>query len=250
MDTIYCNWLVLWTILALLVLPLALLVAAPYGRHIREGWGPNMSNKWGWFIMELPVLILVPLLYFIGPQFQSIVSTVLVVAFTFHYVNRVFIYPMRINTKGKSIPISIVFFALIFNLINGFNIGYYFGFVHSYALDWLSDIRFISGSLVFVTGMYINWRSDTLLINLRTPGETAYKIPNGFLFKYISCPNHLGEIIEWIGFALMTWSLPAASFAIWTVANLLPRSLNHHRWYKTTFDDYPHSRKAIIPFIL
>ena len=236
--------------MALLVLPVALVYAAPYGRHIRKGWGPVMSNKWGWFIMELPVLILVPLLYSIGPQSTSIISTSLVTGFTFHYLNRVFIYPMRIQTQGKSIPLSIVCFALLFNLVNGFNIGYYFGFVHSYGLEWLYDFRFIIGSMIFISGMYINWRSDTILIGLRAPGETGYKIPNGFLFKYISCPNHFGEIIEWIGFAVMTWSLPAASFAIWTIANLLPRSLNHHKWYKTTFEDYPRSRKAIVPFVL
>ena len=43
-------------------------------------------------------------------------------------------------------------------------------------------------------------------------------------------PNHFGEIVEWIGFAILSWSLPAFAFAIWTMANLVPRSLNHHQW--------------------
>jgi hypothetical protein len=57
-------------------------------------------------------------------------------------------------------------------------------------------------------------------------------------------------MVEWGGFALMAWSLPALSFAIWTIANLLPRALQHHKWYQQTFSDYPAERKAVIPFIL
>ena len=59
-----------------------------------------------------------------------------------------------------------------------------------------------------------------------------------------------GEIIEWIGFAVMTWSVAALAFAIWTAANLAPRALSHHKWYRETFPDYPTERKALIPFVV
>ena len=85
---------------------------------------------------------------------------------------------------------------------------------------------------------------------MRKPGETGYKIPKGGLFKYISCPNHFGEILEWIGFAIMCWNLAAFAFAIWTVANLIPRAVSHHKWYKENFENYPTKRKAVIPFLL
>ncbi|MFI5136122.1 MAG: hypothetical protein ACHQD9_09740 [Chitinophagales bacterium] len=48
----------------------------------------------------------------------------------------------------------------------------------------------------------------------------------------------------------MTWSLPAVAFLIWTCANLLPRSLAHHRWYQQHFPNYPSERKAVIPFVM
>jgi hypothetical protein len=70
------------------------------------------------------------------------------------------------------------------------------------------------------------------------------------LFEWISCPNLFGEIVEWFGFALMCWSLPALSFAIWTAANLIPRALSHHAWYRGHFPDYPQARRAVIPFVL
>ena len=67
----------------------------------------------------------------------------------------------------------------------------------------------------------------------------------------ISCPNHFGEIMEWLGFAIIVWNIGALSFALWTAFNLIPRSLNHHKWYNNYFGNYPKKkRKAVIPFIL
>jgi 3-oxo-5-alpha-steroid 4-dehydrogenase 1 len=48
----------------------------------------------------------------------------------------------------------------------------------------------------------------------------------------------------------MCWNLPALSFAVWTAANLIPRSLSHDRWYRERFPNYPRERKAVIPFVL
>jgi len=39
-------------------------------------------------------------------------------------------------------------------------------------------------------------------------------------------------------------------FLIWVIANLFPRALSHHKWYKEKFSDYPKNRKAIIPGII
>jgi steroid 5-alpha reductase family enzyme len=102
----------------------------------------------------------------------------------------------------------------------------------------------------FVIGVIINVQSDNILLNLRKPGETGYKIPEGGLFKYVSCPNHFGEIVEWFGFALMVGSLSAWSFFIWAIVNLVPRALDHHKWYKHKFAEYPQERKAVIPGVL
>ena len=65
----------------------------------------------------------------------------------------------------------------------------------------------------------------------------------------MASPNYLGEIIEWSGFALMSWSPAALAFAFYTVANLAPRAAAHRRWYRETFPDYPSHRKALIPYL-
>ena len=149
-------------------------------------------------------------------------------------------------------PLFIVLNAILFNFMNAGLNGYFLAELaepSAYDRTWIMSSTFIVGASLFVAGMVINWRADHLLINLRKPGETGYKIPRGFLFDYISSPNLFGEIIEWTGFAIMAWNLPALTFMVWTFANLVPRAKNHHDWYKNKFLDYPKERKAVFPFL-
>ena len=251
MSEILFNQLVAtWIVIALIIFPIALKVAAPYGRHVRSGWGPLLDNKWGWVIYESPAPLLVAFFYFTGDAPKTNAVWIMFSLFMLHYINRTYIFPFRIRTKGKKVPLGIVVSAFLFNLVNGSIIGYYLGYIQDYDINWINDPRFIIGLLIFVLGMRINWQSDNILINLREPEETGYKIPFGGFFKYVSCPNLMGEIIEWIGYAIMLWALPGISFAVWTAANLIPRALDHHKWYKKTFEEYPEDRKAVIPNFL
>jgi len=247
---IYQTILYSWIALAVLVFILLLKVTAPYGRHSSSKWGPLISNKWGWVIMELPVLIV--LWIFLAPVVNNISTPAwfMIGLFCLHYFNRVFIFPFRLHTKGKKMPLVIVLSAVFFNLMNGFSLGYYFSHFASYTNEWLVDPRFVIGILLFVIGLFINWKADNILIHLRKPNETNYKIPERWLFNKISCANLFGELIEWLGFAILCWNLPAFTFFIWTAANLIPRAISHHKWYKEKFEDYPSNRKAIIPGLL
>ena len=147
-------------------------------------------------------------------------------------------------------PLLIVGSAIFFNCINAGLNGYFLANFDSYKPESFYQLNFIIGIFLFLIGFFINQRSDYLLIHLRKPGETGYKIPKGFLFKYISCPNLFGELVQWIGFALMAWNLPALTFLVWTFANLMPRALGHHKWYRNNFEAYPEKRKAVLPGIL
>ena len=169
-----------------------------------------------------------------------------------HYTNRTLVYPFRIRPTAKKIPVFIVFNGILFNVVNAGLNGYFLTVLaqpDQYGAHWLNQPTTLIGITLFFTGLAINWRADHILIHLRKYGETGYKIPTGFLFKYISSPNLLGEIIEWFGFAVAAWNLPALTFAVWTFANLVPRAKNHHDWYLLNFPNYPKNRKAIFPFI-
>lgn len=213
-------------------------------------WLGSIDKKKGWMIMETPILISV--LFFHLASVKTIhVASLMVLAFVIHYVNRALIYPQRIKANGKRMPVSTMTNSMIFYTINGYLIGYYFGAFKTYPTEWLWDPRFIIGMLMFVAGFLINIQSDNILINLRKPGETEYKIPEGGCFRWVSCPNYFGEIIEWTGFAIMTWSLPGLVYALWVGLPLMSQALLAHRWYVETFaEKYPKSRKAVIPYLL
>ena len=241
----------IWIALAIVTFPVLLRITAPYGRHTSNTWGPLLNARLGWLMMEAPVVIVFSWFFFTGTADKSIPIYILYGLFMLHYANRILIFPFRMKTTAKRIPYSIVILAIFFNLINGFFNGYWFGNLSTvYNLSWLYDPRFIIGAILFFSGMYINISYDNKLVNLRSGGKEGYFIPYGGLFSYISSPNLFGEIIEWIGWAIMGWCLPGFSFAIWTMANLLPRALDHHRWYHRRFQNYPKDRKAIIPKVL
>jgi hypothetical protein len=242
----------IWTSIGLIIFMVLLIITAPYGRHSKRTWGVTIPDRIGWFIMEVPALIIFLWLIITGKSEKTVVVWIISALYVFHYINRAVIYPWRIRTTGKRMPLVVALMAVCFNFVNAGILGYYTGTLHDhYSSEWLSDPRFIAGLLIFIGGMAINISSDEKLIHLRIKRKNdGYQIPHGGLFEKVSCPNFMGEIVEWGGYALLCWSLPAFSFFVWTFCNLVPRALSHHRWYRNRFPGYPHSRKAVFPYIL
>ncbi len=249
-GSLFNNIVVVWMSIALMIFFVNLKIKAPYGRHTKNSWGPMIDNRLGWVLMELPALVICPMLYWLGPNEKEIAGIIIILLWIVHYFNRTLVFPLRIRTRGKKMPLVIMLSAVFFNLINGGICGYYLGWISAYTLDWIYSLPFISGIFIFLFGFFLNIHSDNILIHLRKPGETNYKIPTGGFFKWISCPNLFGEIIEWFGFAILCWALPCLSFFIWTFCNLVPRALAHHKWYHGKFENYPMERKAVFPFLL
>ena len=244
--------LVLWGFagIAIIVGVALFFVTAPYGRHARKGWGPTLSNLAGWLVMEIPAPLGMVVWFLIGGRFDA-ASIVFLAIFELHYCQRTFVFPFLMKPGDPPMPLSIALFGALFNLFNTYINGrWLFTLAAPYPTAWLADPRFLAGTAVFLVGMVINLHSDHLLRNLRKPGETDFKIPRGGMFRFVSAANYLGEFTEWVGWAILTWSLPAAIFALWTFANLGPRARATHRWYLEKFPDYPKDRKAILPFVV
>ena len=246
-----------WTVLGIVVLGvvsfvLLLFISAPYGRHVRPGWGPTINARALWIIMEAPSPISFAVVYFMSDNAFDIVPLILLALYMLHYLYRSFIYPFRMRGGHKQKPIVTAVLAFAFNTANGSTNAFAITELSPHLLStaWLSDPRFILGIIVFFTGYAINQQSDAILLNLRKPGESGYKIPRGGFYRWVSSPNYFGEIVEWIGFALAAWTVPAWVFAWFTASNLVPRSFSNHRWYLEHFDDYPKERRAIIPYLL
>ena len=239
-----------WIVIAFIIFCSLFFVVAPYGRHIKQGWGPEISARAGWILMESPCVILMLALAFAAFEYLNYAHIVFLIIWLTHYIHRTFIWPYKVNMEGKKMPVAIVLSAFFFNIVNVSLQAFWIFYFASYSNDWLTSSIFLLGLSIFIVGFYINIKSDYILINLRKEKGNGYHIPNGFLYKYISSPNYFGEMIEWLGWAILTWSLSGFVFFLWTVANLFPRAIANHHWYKKEFKDYPESRKAILPWIV
>ncbi|KAK9540978.1 hypothetical protein VZT92_003393 [Zoarces viviparus] len=223
----------------------------PYGRYL-PAEGRCCPARLGWFLQEVPAFLLPLLLLLLteepGRTGDRTGRTLLLCTFMLHYFHRSFIYAFL--TRGRPVPLPIVLAAAIFCSLNGFLQGHHLLHCAQFEHTWLRDARLAAGFLLFVVGMIVNIHSDHILRGLRRPGETVYRIPYGGMFEFVSGANFFGEILEWCGFALASWSLPATAFAFFTVCSIGPRAYQHHRDYLQRFEDYPRSRRAVIPFIL
>ncbi|KAJ8533032.1 hypothetical protein K7X08_015921 [Anisodus acutangulus] len=229
-------------------------LTAPYGKHHRPGWGPTISPPLAWFLMESPTLWLTLILFPFGKNYTNPLSLILISPYLFHYTNRTIIYPLKLyfnayrrEIKNGGFPVSIALMAFGFNLLNAYVQARWVSHYADY--DVWFWFRFSGGLAVFGGGMVMNVWADKVLVGLKSGGG-GYKIPTGGLFEYVSCPNYLGELVEWLGWALMNWSWAGLGFFLYTFANLVPRARFNHEWYLQKFgEDYPRKRKAVIPFL-
>ncbi len=223
-------------------------ITAPYGRHTRKGWGPTTDERIGWIVMEAPAPLVFAVCFVLGVHSDTLTAWVFLLVWEAHYLHRAFIYPLGLRTTGRQMPVVIAGMGFLFNVLNGYLNGrYLFTFSGGYPPSWLKDARFVVGMALFLMGYVINRQADRTLRHLRPPGESGYAIPHGGMYRWISCPNYFGEILEWFGWAIATWSLVGLAFFAWTTANLAPRAQSHHLWYREEFEDYPTDRRALLP---
>ncbi|KAJ8412762.1 hypothetical protein AAFF_G00117130 [Aldrovandia affinis] len=222
-------------------------VRTPYGRYVGPTQERLLPARVAWLLQELPSFLVPVFLVLTAHAPSRLGRNLLLWTFCLHYFQRTFIFSAL--TKGQPSPLKIVISAAVFCSINGFIQAHYLLHCFHYADAWLMDTRLVTGLILFFLGMAINIHSDHILRCLRKPGEVAYKIPTGGLFDYVSGANFFGEIMEWLGYAVATWSMPAFSFAFFTICSIGPRAYHHHRFYKEKFSNYPQSRRALIPLI-
>ena len=241
------------SIIAVIVFIALNFVTAGYGVFYNKKWGPSVPNKIGWILMESPVFIAMILLCVFSERSTNVVCLIFLILFEIHYFQRSFIFPFLI--RGKSVmPLSVILMGVVFNTLNALMQGGWIFYVspeNMYEISWLTTPQFIIGTLIFFVGMIINIHSDYIIRHLRKPGDTKHYLPKKGMFKYVTSANYFGEFVEWCGFAILTWSLAGAVFALWTFANLVPRAAKIYDNYKKEFGDELDTKKVkrILPFI-
>lgn len=249
-------WLCLSMIGMFAFFALALLkVNAPYGRYAESETFKDsctaikINGTIAWFLQELPTLIAVYICWQTAlPELRNnLGNQALLLAWTLHYTNRTLIHPLLVR-GGKPTQLFVMLSAMLFCAVNGY---VQCRCLTQYVLVPFWSPMTIIGLLVWLLGLSLNLHSDHILRNLRKPGDTGYKIPQGGLFEYVSGANFTAEILEWIGFAIAGGvAVGPVMFAFCTAFNIGPRAVAHHQWYLERFgEDYPKSRKRLIPFI-
>lgn len=239
------------SIIALFVFIALYFIKAGYGMFRTSSWGFSINNKLAWMLMEAPVFVVMAVLWWYSDRRCSLVPLIFFLLFQLHYFQRSFIFPLLM--KGKSrMPIAIMLMGVLFNLLNGFMQGewlFYLAPDTLYTADWLTTPQFVLGVLLFFTGMAVNWHSDHIIRHLRKPGDTRHYLPSKGMYRYVTSANYFGEIMEWAGWAVLTWSLSGLVFLWWTAANLVPRANAIWHRYKEEFGDEVGTRKRVLPFI-
>ena len=264
-GTIYNYILMGMTLLAIVVFVSLQFITPAYGMTFNNRWGMSIRSNWGWILMESPVFILMAILYanaivcnmpYTWATFPW-VPTAAFVLFELHYLQRSFIFPSLMRGTSK-MPLSIIFLGVFFNTMNAYMQGGWLFYVApkvaplQYELSWFYSPQFIIGTVIFFVGMIINMQSDIIIRKLRKDKEdNNYYLPTGFLFDKINSANFFGEILEWLGFAILTWSISGVVFLLWSFANIVPRSKAVYEKYLQFFgEDFKKlNRYKIFPYI-
>jgi 3-oxo-5-alpha-steroid 4-dehydrogenase 1 len=228
-----------------------LFLPAPYGRHARPGWGPSLRASVAWALMEAPSAFTFAFVFARGPYASGLTAWLLFALWEAHYLPRAFLDPWRMRARVHRTPLGIAAMGAAFNVVNAYlNAAAIVRFSPPPGPEWLLRPAGLAGLALFVIGYGTNRWADGRLRALREHGEGGYGVPRGGLYEHVACPNYLGEIVEWCGWALAAGTAAAWAFALFTACNLVPRALAHRRWYQRRFPDYPEGRRALIPRIL
>ena len=245
--------------LGLIVFICLFFLKAGYGYLSSSNWGPKINNKVAWVLMEAPsflFLLYYTIKYAMGNTEDGNYNPVLYTIaglFLLHYFQRAFVFPCLMRGKSQ-MPIAVLAMGVVFNTINSWFIGEWLYDVAPwgyYTREWFTSPQFIIGTVIFLVGMGINHNSDRVIRNLRKPGDTKHYIPRKGMYKYVTSANYFGEIVEWIGFAILSWSPCGVLFAFWSICNLAPRSKSLTEKYIKEFGEEYSSlgKKNLIPFI-
>lgn len=247
------QFLLVMSSIAVVVFVALYFVNAGYGMMYSKRWGLSVNNRIGWVLMEFPAVMVMALLWYFSPRCFELTPLAFFIVFQVHYIQRTFVFPFLMRGRNR-MPWLIIVFGWMFNIANAYMQGGWIFYVAPddlYTTAWLMKPCFWVGLAVFAAGFAINLHSDNVIRHLRAPGDTRHYIPRGGMYRYVSSANYFGELLEWIGFAILTWSAAGAVFAIWTFANLGPRAAKIHQRYTEEFgEEFTRlGLKRMIPFV-
>lgn len=166
---------------------------------------------------------------------------------TFIYIIRIiitlFIFLKRRVSWLEALPISILMSLVLFGFL-------YLGGGQAQPIN----IMDIPGIVLYLTGSYLNTWSELNRQRWKRDPENKGHLYTQALFKYVRHINYFGDILLFIGFALITQDIRALYIPLFMTLNfifiLIPAKEAYLKdKYRKEFILYSHRSKKLIPFI-
>jgi len=222
--------------------------------------GPQISWKTV-FIIEYagPIFIhlaiyLLPGLFYGQAVEHSLAQKVMVCMAVAHYLKREYETFFIHRFSHATMPFTNIFKNCThYYIFGGVMLGY-FNYGPAFAKGSVFDTQMSTMWIVFSVIGFIffelsNMCTHAILRNLRPPGTKIRRIPRGYGFNLVSCPNYLFEILSWVFFSFVSGSWASWFFVLVSSVQMYFWAVKKHSIYKKEFPNYPKNRKALIPFI-
>ncbi len=226
----------------------------PYGRFGSRKLGPEVPIRLGWVLMEAPAVLSFAWFYPRGPAALEAVPLLFAGVWALHYSNRAILFPYLMQARpGSKMSASVFATGWVVTSMHGWLYATWLSRWGTHLdASWLVDPRLWIGLALYGSGLGLLLHTEALLRRLRAqaaPGEDPYKIPYGGGYRWVSSPHYLGELMAWTGLMVATWCPGGLFVLLISAANLVPRALATHKWYRDRFPDYPADRRALVPLL-
>lgn len=235
----------------------------------------QLDPRVGWWLMELPATACFLYHYLKpdpgaarrgeeneragrGPSRKA--SLLLAALWVIHYSNRGWYFPLslRVAPGAKAnFGFGNAIIGAVFTALHGYCHALLLRTHGAHLNDaWLRGTRFRLGLVVYQIGFWLTVHSESVVRALRPAaavlvGAARYRIPVGGGFRWLTNPQYFGELLAWLGWSVMTWSVPGAAVFTISALNLVPRAFQNHKWYLQKFPEYAGlGRKVLVPYLL
>ena len=180
------------------------------------------------------------------------VAKTAIMCWTAHFLKREFESYFVHKFSHSTMPVKQLYINCTYYWSFGFAIGYPLAHPAFEAVA-PSELHVSIGLGIFILCEVGNLICHIMLSNLRPPGTKERRIPRGFMFEYVVCPNYTFEIFAWVGFSIMTNLYLSWAFTAFGFYQMTEWAFKKHQNYKKDFGkEYTDLRrkKVIIPFVL
>jgi hypothetical protein len=219
------------------------LLRLPYGKF-RTGGGVN-SRVGLALAYTAPVLVYTALWIEDRGALEAPYHLIVFAAFLFHFIRRI-CEVCVVNSYSRPTPLSALLSIAIFYS----GAAVVCGFFQVRTLAPPSKLLMILGGLTFASGELLNTYHHWLLARIRASGATTYSLPRGGLFRSVANPHYLGEILSFLGYAMMSDLLPVWGTALVVTAYLSARANSTLQWYRRQMPlQIPPGWRRLVPFV-